>query len=105
MPTQCLNSEGRTQFYLSPIQKKNAQQQPSKEQEEPQPSVDQSTDTSQVNESLYCDKCTESVNHLIQCENCETWYCRSCERYQHRLWKLLVDIGNFTGSVALVRLK
>ena len=27
------------------------------------------------------------------------------KRYQHRLWNSLVDIGNLTGSVVLVRLK
>ena len=72
-----------------PYPKKNAQQLPSKEQEEPQPSVDQSTDTSQVNESLYCDKCTESVDHLIQCENCETWYCSSCEKVPTQVMEII----------------
>ena len=72
-----------------PYPKKNAQQQPSKEQEELQPSVDQSTYTSQVNESLYCDKCTELVDHLIQCENCETWYCRSCEKVPTQVMEII----------------
>ena len=41
-----------------PYPKNNTQQQLSKEQGEYQPSVDQSTVT-QVNKSLYCDKCAK----------------------------------------------
>ena len=51
--------------------------------------MDQSTDTSQVNESLYCDKCTESVDHLSQCENCETWYCSSCEKVPTQVMEII----------------
>ena len=73
-----------------PYPKKNSQQQASKEQEERQPSVDQSTDI-QVNESLYCDKCTESVDHLIQCEKCESWYCSSCENVPTQVIEIISE--------------
>ena len=30
-------------------------------------------------EALYCDKCSQSVDQLIQCESCEVWFCSACE--------------------------
>ena len=73
-----------------PYPKKITQQQSSKEPEEQQPSMDQSK-VSQVNESLYCDKCTESVDHLIQCEKCETWYCDSCENVPTQVMEIISE--------------
>ena len=51
--------------------------------------MDQSTDISQVNESLYCDKCTELVDHLIQFEKCKTWYCSSCEKVPIQVMEII----------------
>jgi len=30
-------------------------------------------------EEIYCDRCTEKVDQLIQCERCEMWLCNICE--------------------------
>ena len=80
----------KTVVVSEPYPKKNTQQQPSKEQGEQQPSVDQSTVT-QVNKYLYCDNCTKSVDHLLQCEKCETWYCISCGNVPIQVMEIIND--------------
>ena len=41
-------------------------------------SVPESTDESA--EKLYCDRCTNTVEQLIQCEKCLIWLCSDCEK-------------------------
>ena len=31
-------------------------------------------------ENLYCDRCTEMANDLVQCERCDMWLCADCEK-------------------------
>ena len=58
----------------------------------------------QVNKSLYCEICTESVDHLIQCKNVKAGIVVLVKMHQHKLWKLL-NTGNYTGFTLFVRLK
>ena len=36
-------------------------------------------------------KCTKSVNHLIQCEKCKTWYCSSCGNVPIPVMEIISD--------------
>ena len=31
-------------------------------------------------EECHCDRCTEKVEDLVQCERCEMWLCAECEK-------------------------
>ena len=46
-------------------------------------------DSSQEPELLVCDKCTATVDQLIQCERCQVWYCSQCENVPVKLMELL----------------
>ena len=49
-------------------------------------------------EENYCDRSTEKVDQLIQCERCEMWLCSICERISargHQLIRNLVHLQFF----------
>lgn len=48
---------------------------------------DHQTVESNPAQDTYCDKCTQSVDQLTQRENCEIWFCSTCEKYVHKLWR------------------
>jgi len=51
--------------------------------------VSDGVDSSQELELLVCDKCTVTVDQLIQCERCQVWYCSQCENVLVKLMGLL----------------
>lgn len=48
--------------------------------------------------ALYCDKCSQSVDQLIQCESCEVWFCGACESVPAQI----LDTNRYIGFVILV---
>jgi len=73
MPKQ-QNKKNNTAGELYPVPKKHGRGS----------QTDESVDTQQGN-TFYCDVCTESVNHLIQCDHCLMWYCCACGKITDHL--------------------
>ena len=46
-------------------------------------------------EELHCDRCTEKVENLVQCERCDMWLCANCEKISPEAIHL---IGRFSES-------
>ena len=38
----------------------------------------------------YCDKCSQSVDQLIQCESCEVWFCGACESIPAHTMEIII---------------
>lgn len=50
------------------------------------------TDDNDEGELVYCDRCTDQCDQLIQCERCEMWLCSNCEKVPDEVITL---IGKF----------
>ena len=76
---------------------------PSKKRSQPEHNTPPHKDTGKKNkpsdnvpkeveqEEYFCDRCTEAVDDLVQCERCEMWLCAGCE-------KMSPEVINFIGE-------
>lgn len=46
---------------------------------------------SQDSETLHCDRCSQSVEQIVQCEICDKWYCGPCENIPPHAMEVIGD--------------